>query len=726
MNPLALNQQYNISLNGGSATTQYFMSMGYINEKGSLKSFPDSYERFNTNINVKSQVTKWLEISGRTLYNYSVQKLPSPGNQNGSDFRNWSSALFGGDLRPLMPIYHPDGHYSGQNNWTNPLAYAEQGGYNKTKNNDLWLTGALKASPVKGLNIVADYTFNYYNSDRAVQVRKYFDYTAIPGTEDYFAWSKNDYLQNSTSQDYYSAINAYIDYEIQLKRHYLKAMIGYNQESKAIRGYGARRLSPISSDLDYIGLATGEISMQGNASTAWGVEGFVFRLNYNFDEKYLLEINGRQDVSSKFPQGHRSGLFPSASVAWRLSKESFMEGASNWLSDLKIRASYGQLGNQALTSNFPYYPAFGVTSSYDYILGDGRPVAIGAPGLVSDNFTWETVTQLDLGIDFSLFRNRLNGSFDWYDRQTSGMMAPAKPYPSQLGTNAPNVNAAALATTGWEASLKWSDRTASGFGYSVGVVMADYQSKITSYDNPIGTLANNFGSGNYYVGKMMGEVWGYTTLGKFKDQADIDAHAKQNQLYGSTWYPGDIKFADLNGDGKVNNGSNTLSDPGDRKVIGNTTPRYSFGITFAADWHGFDFDIFFQGVGKRDYFPGGSQFWGATNEWQVPIDWQSGKYWTPETPDAYLPRQSFENGNRQTQTGYMLDGSYVRLKQLTLGYTFPRAWMDKIKIAKLRVYFTGHNLFCLTSLPSQFDPETLNTMAYPVQRIYSFGLNLTF
>lgn len=717
MNKVALNQQYNISLTGGSNTTQYFMSMGLIKDKGLMKAYPDTYTRWNTNINVKSQVTKWLEVSGRSIYNYSINDLPN------TNFKNWSSGLYGGDLRPLMPIYHPDGRYSGQGNWTNPMAVAEQGGFQNNKINDLWLTGAVRATPIKGMNIVADYTFNYYSQDVLNKTRQFLEYRAVPGTEQLYPWTKPSYVQNYTNHDYYVAFNAYIDYEKQLGKHYLKAMVGYNQENKSNRGYGATRKNMINDDMSFIGLATGEITLTNNVSTGWGVEGMVFRLNYNFDERYLLEVNGRYDTSSKFPSGSRSGFFPSASVGWRISREAFMEGAQSWLSDLKIRGSYGSLGNQAIPSslgNFPYYPSMGVNTNYGYIIGGARPVAISAPGLVSDSFTWEKVTQIDLGLDFSMFDGKLNGAFDWYNRQTDGMMAPAKPFPSQLGATAPQINAAALSTKGWEVSLKWADRTSGGFGYSVGVVLADYRSKITEYDNPTGNI------GSYYVGREIGEVWGYTTLGKFKDQADINAHASQAQLYGGTWYAGDIKFADLNGDNKINNGNNTLSNPGDRTIIGNTEPRYTYGITFSGDFKGFDLDVFFQGVGKRDYFPSGAQFWGLSDEWGVPITWQAGNFWTQDNTDAYLPRQSFSNGNRQTQTGYKMNGAYLRLKQLTIGYTIPRSITDKANISKLRIYFSGQNLFCLTSLPNQYDPETLNVGAYPVQRIYSFGLNLTF
>lgn len=719
MEKVALNQQYNISLTGGSQNTQYFMSMGLIRDKGLLKSYPDTYTRWNTNINVKSQVTPWLEVSGRTVYNHSINNLPN------TNFKNWSTGLYGGDLRPLMPLYHPDGHYSGQGNWTHPMAVAELGGSQQSKVNDIWLTGAIKATPIEGMNIVADYTFNAYGQDVLDKTTEFLEYRAVPGTEQIYPWTKPSYIRNTNYQDYYTAFNAYIDYEKQIGKHYLKAMVGYNQENKAYRGYGVQRTDLITPGTDYIGLATGTITNPNNRSTAWGVAGIVYRLNYNFDERYFIELNGRYDASSKFPVGNREGFFPSGSVAWRLSQEAFMESTRSWLTEFKIRGSYGSLGNQAISGNFTYTPLLGMNGNYDYLIGGSKPVAISAAGLVSNSFSWETVTQLDLGVDMSFFGGRLNAGFDWYDRQTKGMMAPPRPYPAQLGVTAPSVNSADLSTKGWEVSIKWADRTAGGFSYSVGFIMSDYRSKITRYDNPNGSLAK-LGDGNYYVGYEMGEVWGYTTVGKFKDQADIDAHAKQNELYGGTWYAGDIKFADLDKSGSINNGNNTLDNHGDLSIIGNTTPHYSYGLTFNAEYFGFDLDLFFQGVAQRDYFPGGDQFWGLSNEWGVPLTWQMGNYWTPDNTDAYLPRQSFDNGNRQTQTGYKMNGAYLRLKQLTLGYTLPKSATDKIKIQKLRFYFSGQNLFTITSLPSQYDPETLSIGSYPVQRIYSFGLNLTF
>ncbi|MEF9950568.1 MAG: SusC/RagA family TonB-linked outer membrane protein, partial [Mucinivorans sp.] len=258
MNEVALNQQYNIQLNGGTKNTSYFLSMGLVRDKGMLKAYPDKNTRWNTNINVKSQVTKWLEISGRAMYNFSVGDIPN------TNFVNWQNGLFLNGLRPLMPIYHPDGHYSGQGIWTHPMAVAEQGGFQTNRRSDLWLTGAIKATPIKGMNIVADYTFNYYNQDVQDKTRQFYEYTAVPGTEQLYPWTKPSYVQNYTNQDTYSAFNAYIDYERQMRRHYLKVMVGYNQENKFNRGYGASRPNMISDDMNFIGLATGDISLVNN------------------------------------------------------------------------------------------------------------------------------------------------------------------------------------------------------------------------------------------------------------------------------------------------------------------------------------------------------------------------------------------------------------------------------------------------------------------------------
>lgn len=724
LNKVALNQQYNVNINGGDKRTSYYASLGMISDKGLLKGYPDTYQRYNANLNINSQVAKWLQVSAKVMYNHSVQNIPGGNEYPWGGGTDWGANMGLGSMFPLMPVYHPDGNYAGQGTWTNPVGNAALGGYKKTKNNDFWLTGGVKITPLEGLSLVADYTFNYYNTDQIRHRKAYVEYKAVPGAEKVFPWTSPSSVRNMSNNDYYHVINLYAEYEKTIQKNYFKVMAGYNQENKYLRGYGGERLQLINNDIPYPDLAKGDMFMRNSTAALWAVQGCFFRVNYSFDERYLLELNGRVDASSKFPTDSRSGFFPSASAAWRISNEAFMEPVREVINELKVRASYGSLGNQTLDpatyGYFPYYPAMRVNPAFNYLLGGSLPVSISAPKLVSNSFTWETVRQVDLGVDFGLLNNRLTGSFDWYERKTLDMLAPQLPFPATLGEVAPNENSADMKTNGWELSLKWRNNTQYGLNYYVGLVLADYQSTILKYTNPQGIIDK------HYEGKKIDEVWGYTTEGLFRNEEEIGKHANQSALYGGQWYPGDVKFKDLNGDGKIDNGKNTLSDHGDLSVIGNTTPRYTFGLTLGADWKGFDLDLFFQGVAKKDYFPTGSIFWGMSSEWDVPTAFVIGNYWTEDQPNGFLPRQSFWNGNRQKQTGYKYSGAYMRLKQLTLGYTLPRYLTEKAGISKVRIYFTGQNLFTIDGLPQQYDPETLEPSAYPPQQIYSFGLNVSF
>ena len=389
---------------------------------------------------------------------------------------------------------------------------------------------------------------------------------------------------------------------------------------------------------------------------------------------------------------------------------------------MKVRASWGSLGNQVVDAlgNFPYLPSYGVNASYPYLLGGSRPVAVNPSGLVSGTFTWETVTQMDFGLDVILLNNRLNATFDWYRRDTKDMLTAGQSLPAVLGTNVPVENAADLKTTGWELSLGWSDRLSSGFSYWVKAVLSDYQGEITKFTNDAGSL------NNYYVGRKMGEIWGFRSTGLFQSDAEVASHADQSYLYGGKWTAGDVKYVDLNNDGKINIGKNTLDDPGDRTIIGNSTPRYSYGITAGFEFRNFDFEMFWQGVGKRDYMAGGNAFWGFTSEWDTPLK-SALDYWTPENTDAYFPRPNWNNGgNRQTCDRYLQNAAYLRLKNITLGYSIPQTVLGKVGISRLRVYVQGENLLTFTPLIDAFDLEIINNMTYPITKKVSVGLNLTF
>lgn len=713
--PFSMNQMYNVDISGGSSNTTYYASFGFLDQGGLMKLTEDTYQRYNANINVTTSVTKWLDVTAKAVYSHGKTDGPS-----GGKYYNYNSGVLGYDLNPLLPVRHPDGNYSGQGSITNGAALADLGGRTQEARNDIWLTGALKATPVKGLTINADYTFNYWSWDKKRHDRSYQEFLA-DGSYVMFPHTNPNKVTQENRADYYAALNAYIAYENTWNKHFFKAMVGYNHETKTYSQYGVDRQNLISNDLPYLGLATGTLNATANngQNQAWGVQGLFFRLNYIYADRYLFEINGRYDSSSRFPSSGRSAFFPSGSVAWRLGNEAFMEGARGWLDELKIRGSFGQLGNQNI-GNFDYLPAFGVNTNPNYIFGQNRLVSATAPGLVNPNFTWETVQQLDFGLDFAMFNNRLSGTFDWYERQTLNMLVAPAPLPSVLGAAQPRANAADLKTYGWELSMNWRDQIqGSDFSYNVGFTLGDNQTEITRFD------VVNPGIGANRVGKKWGEVWGYETYGFFQNEAEIKSAPSQKNL-ASAWFPGDVRYVDVNGDGKISNGKGTVEDSGDQRIIGNTTPRYMYGITAGLSWKGLEFSMFWQGVGQRDYVPGGN-FYGARREvvpFKAALD-----YWTPENPNARLARPSYPGAagaNRETQTGTLQDASYIRLKSLTLAYSLPRQWMEAAKMRQVKIYFTGENLLTFTKLYSDYDPEQQNETAYPLARMFSIGLNITF
>lgn len=725
----SFSQIYTANISGGNDRTTYYASVSMNDQGGILKAGDDKYNKYNANVNISSNITKWLNVSAKIAHTYTDELHPTGGTtaMNSTAYSGLSSysGMMKGDLSPLMPVKHPDGHYAGQGSYTNPVAIMEQGGNAQYKQNDLWMTGAVKITPIKGLVINADYTWNFYGKSSNQHVQNFYDYTAVPGTENYYPWTNPSSVTVTNNDDYYNAFNAFAEYTFSLKeKHNFKVMVGYNQENKHKKYHYAGRKNLIDSSNPSLNLAYGDMAMNGS-ETHWSVNGFFARINYDYKGKYLLELNGRYDGSSKFPHGDRYAFFPSASVAWRVSEEKFWEPIRGWFDNFKLRASYGSLGNQALDEsrygNFPYLATYGINTKYGALLNGTRPVAVSVPGLVSASFTWETVNQIDFGFDASFFGGRLNTSFDWYRRNTKDMLTAGQALPAVLGTSVPQENAADMKTVGWEVSLEWNDRLSNGFGYHIKGVLSDYQASITKFSNPTKLL------GTHYVGEKLNEVWGYVSNGLFQSDEDAKA-ADQSYLSGGSWGAGDVKYEDLNNDGKIDIGKNTLDDSGDRKIIGNSTPRYSYGITAGFDYKGFDFEMFWQGIGKRDYWLGGSQFWGFTDEWCTPLT-SSLDYWTEDNRDAYFPRlhhYGVNGGNHQVSTRYLQNAAYLRLKNVVLGYTIPRSITEKVKISRLRVFVQGENLLTFTPLIDSYDPETLNNMTYPINKKISVGLNLTF
>lgn len=752
----SFSQMYNINLNGGIGKTSYYASVGFNDVEGMLKAGDDMYKKFNTNIKVSSDISKWLNISAKIMHTYTKEKHPTGGTtvMNPTAYSGLSSysGMMKNDLNPLMPIrhthtgrlypragagainqddissqggyiYQDDGlhYYAGQGNYTNPVAIQEQGGNGLTKQNDLWMTGAIQITPFEGFVFNADYTFNFYNKGQKQHVQSFYDYTAVAGTEQYYPWTNPSSVVMANNEDYYTSLNVFAEYSKSFNKiHNTKIMVGYNQEYKHNKYFWTGRRDLINVSNPALNQATGESDL-GYSETHWATNGLFLRLNYNFEQRYLFEFNGRYDGSSKFAKDNRYAFFPSVSTAWRISEESFFQPLKTYIDDLKIRTSYGSLGNQVVDKlgNFPYLPSYAINNAYGMILGGSRPVAVSAPGLVSSTFTWETVNQIDFGLDAVFLNNRLNCTFDWYRRDTKNMLTAGQSLPAVLGTSVPVENAADLKTTGWEISVGWNDQLANGFKYWFKGTLSDYMSEIMKFSNDQETLSN------HYVGEKLGEIWGYRSDGLFQTDTEA-ATVDQSALYAGKWAAGDVRYIDLNNDGKIDWGQNTLKDPGDKTIIGNNTPRFSYGLTGGFEFKNFDFEMFWQGIGKRDYMCSGNAFWGFTSEWDTPLK-TALDYWTPENTDAYFPRPTWNNGgNRQTSDRYLQNASYIRLKNITLGYTVPQAVLSKIGISRLRVYLQGENLLTFTPLIDSYDPELINNMSYPISKKISVGLNLTF
>lgn len=708
-------QKYNVNINGGSDKATYYTSVGYM-DQGSLMRYGDEgFRKFNMVNNINYDINNWMHVSMKTSY---IRTELDGLAQDAVHGESW----IGNDTQPLMPVKHPDGNWSGQGNYTNFAAVLDEMGSRKTTKNDFWNTLALKLTPLKGLTINMDYTFNYYAEHGKVH-RKTFNEYGIDGKFlQVFQHSRPNGVSESQANDTYNAFNLFGDYELTLGKHYFKVMAGYNQETKHTRGFSASRDELISNDLPSMDAATGE-KYVGNSDDSWATRSGFFRVNYSFADRYLLEVNGRYDLSSKFPKDDRSVFSPSFSLGWKLSEESWFKQATNgFFDELKIRASYGSLANQALDNGWYAYLSNYGTGTLGYIMGGKQPQYVLPGGLVSNTVTWEKVTQWDLGLDFVILQNHLKGTFDYYQRKTTDMLGPGRILPNILGMSEPLENAADMVTRGWELALTWNDQLDNGLHYSVGFNLSDTRAEITKYDNPTKSL-----SSPYYEGQIVGDIWGYESS-LFQSADEIASAPDQSKLDGGiSKVPGDIRFMDIDGNGVVDYGENTVDKPGDMKIIGNNKARYRYGFNISADWKGFDLGIFFQGVGKRDLMLPYTFKWQYGSMWQVPTA-VGNDYWREDNAGGWLPVARF-NGSQalgQNQTRYLLDASYLRLKSLSFGYTLPVSLTKQWGIQKCRVYFTGENLLTFKHTPEGFDPELDDPYKYPQQKSLALGLNIVF
>lgn len=706
-------KKHNISISGGTDKTSFFASLGYHNQKGLFKNGTDEMSRYNVRLSLQNQVSEKIKINLKVVYN--SKQTDKPHVYKGDE--NYINSLVFSDPNQLSYYPGDEVEYAGLP-FVSPATYQALAGRDTYQNSDLWLTTGLEWDLIKNLKFKTDFSYNYFNSFKEEDATKInflsSDFELINGQ------TGNDYIKLKNDRNQYYAYNAYFQYKNTFaEKHFVNVTAGYNQENKNYLNFYSRRNSLISNNVPAINLTVGDQTVGGGMSE-WAIRGAFYRLNYIFNSKYLVEFNGRYDGTSRFPKDDRFGFFPSTSVGWRISEENFFPISKNIVSNLKLRGSYGTLGNQSVSSKYPYIPSMSSSNS-NYIFGSEKQLYIKSPDLVSPSLTWERATTVNFGLDLSLLNSKFDLSFDKYTRTTSSILMSVK-YPDLLGASAGKQNAAEIQTKGWGLTVNWRDRIGQDFKYNVGLSLSDYSAKVTKYDNPTGSLSE------YREGQNLGEIWGYESVGIIQTQEDLDNLSDQSSI-ANNWKIGDMQYADLNDDDIINKGDNTIENPGDRKVIGNKTPRYSFGITSGMTYKNFYLDIFFQGIGKRDVWPSGQSFWPyATNFGQIQKS-HINSTWNENNRDAYFTRPLARDGrNRKTQSRYLQNASYIRLKSLSVGYNLPKNLLSKVNLSAARISFSGQNLWEHTSVREPYDPEFIadGLLIYPLQRVYSIGVNLTY
>lgn len=738
----SFSQRHNLSISGGGKVAQYYVSGGYQKEDGLLRYADINFERMNLSTNVTSQVADWLKMKVGMKFSHSNNRTPF-GLGGISDGFFHSLARF----RPTISEIDPNGHFTE----LSMIPYLQSGTYTKTKRDFINMTVGFEVNPFKNFNVFMDYTYKIVADDyRALNVAPLIyaadGKTTSKGVRSELGVTADGQFTRYNANTHYQMINIYGNYKFNLnKDHNLVVLGGYQEDNNRYDHLFNSITGLYSTKNPNVGMGTGDKSILDNR-TGWATRSFFGRLNYDYKGRYLVEINGRYDASSRFAKANRWGFFPSISMGWNLMEEPFMEGYRKAVSQFKIRTSIGRLGNQAGAALYTFASVMSLSDRLGgYIFPEGRRMHLKSPLVISPTTTWEKVDSKNLGIDFGLLSGRLTGSFDVFQRDTKDMLGPSVDFPDFFGAAAPQTNNAELRNVGWELTLNYRGKIGKEIEYTVGGSISDATAEITAYENPTGTNPAQ----NWYKGKKVGEIWGYRTEGLIQTQAQADEYNNKHDNHFFTtqkWTPGDVAFVDTNNDGYVNNGKNTLADMGDMSIVGNTTPRYQYTINGSIKWKGLSLSLLLQGVGKRDWDPTGSvYFWGSSSYAQVTVFKEHMNYWTESNPNAYYPKPYINTAgavktynaktSAHTTNQYLQNAAYCRLKNLSISYDLPKQWLKNTKLEQVRVFFSGENLITFTKLKGMFDPEVIfannnynseGGKQYPMNKVYSLGMQITF
>lgn len=743
----SVNQKHNLSLQGGSDKISYYFSTGLLGEESVLVyTSNDFFNKFNVMGTVDIAITDWWNFTYNTRMIQTVRERPNTNSTYDNLFTQVARTY------PIIPLYDGYGNYHPESH------IAElRSGTDRDEETNYMNTAKMEFRPVKGWKINADFSYNTSNSSGTNIQNLVTGYHPSDNSKFIEGYSSPNSIEEIREQNHYWTTNIYSTYDFKIKNSHNFMILGGMQLEKGrgdrLTGYNTNM---ISENVPSLATALGDALLSQSLWYTNITQGYFLRLNYNYQEKYLLEVNTRYDGSYVFREGNRWGLFPSFSLGWNVHKEPFWANIEKYINTLKFRGSWGQLGNQQI-SPFTDIELIGLSlDKIDWIFnyGEARPQGYTIPpNIINKNLMWETSTTKNLGVDVSFLKNRLQTNFDLFERMTTDMVGPAEEKPGVLGEGMPRVNNASLRTRGWELSVRWNHTIEKGFSYFIDLNLSDQKSVVTKYYNPTGVLST------WYKGAEVGAIWGYTVHDLFRTQEELTEYLATTDpsFIGSNWETGDVRYEDTNNDGKVNNGKNTIDDPGDRSIIGNSEPHFRLGISTGINFKGFDFAMLWSGVAKRDlWFPRSDHniFWGvgaarhnSVLQYRV-LDYYRDQPGTKLAGvydgdaninlDGYWPRpylnSSMENKNKNyANTRYLQNGAYLRLQNVKIGYSLPQQISSKLYLQNLNIYLSGENLFTFQKLPDCIDPVapvgaggTMGRPTYGADRIYSLGISITY
>jgi TonB-linked SusC/RagA family outer membrane protein len=743
-----LAQDHNLTISGGNNKSDFYVSGRFYNFDGIYNFDPDTYRSYNLRAKGSLQAYNWLKITNNMEFSTNKYHMPYSAQGRSANIQRYIEV----NAFPSLPMYNPDGSYT-RGGAATLGAFVDGNNYQNNKKYLFRNTVGFNTNFFSNtFRVNGDYTYRYDSRDFFWKMVKVPYYQNANAETPSYMGDVNGIIYEWQGYTMYTASNLYAEYENTFaQKHYVKAMAGWNYETYSYKANSIQRNQLLLESAESVQLATGASIVPGASVTRWRTAGNFFRLNYGYQNRYLMELNGRYDGSSRFPTRQQWGFFPSISGGWRLSEEPFWNMNKNIVSDVKFRTSYGSLGNGNI-SPYAYLELLSIGTSGRVLDGQlNKSTSVPAP--IPDGLTWEKATTTDFGLDLGMLRGLLRFSGDYYVRKTTDMYVAGPTLPEIFGAGSPKGNYADMTTRGYEITLTWKDEfllANKPFRYQIHGTFYDYVSKIDKYNNPTKKFAD------YYDGMTVGELWGFETDGLF--QSDPAPNEYINTIFNASadaiWRAGDLKIRNRDGsaDNMITKGEQTVDDPGDMTIIGNTEPRYQYSVTVSTEWNGVFFSVFFHGVGKQSWYPGAeTAFWGQYNRGynQMPA-WHLGNYWTPENTDAYLPRYTQYNGtlgysNYVPNDRYLQNVSYLLLKNLQVGYTLPYQWTSKVNMKNARIYLSGENLASwsplykrarnfmdVLSVVSRTDSDLNGSYnqgegnSYPLLKTISLGLSITF